>query len=310
MKKQAFFFIDDVIWVFRDLTRQRPSSLFDNPFLNVLKTAHDKFGMKTQLNAFYRTDYFYGDDEFTLADMTDAYHNEWEAASEWLKIGFHAKQEFPDYPHINASYKDVKDVFTRIQKEVFRFASPKNFAYSVVPHWMPISKDGCHALKDCGVKLLAVSVGDTREYDGDPSCLPYGHAARLLQNRKPETRLYQRGATNAAINDSVCGYNHLSSDLAATTEKTAASILDSETGLFFKDFIYGHNFVLDLIKKENLSAKFNEVIDNEYIGYATHEQYFHSDYYAYQPDYAEKIYIVAKMLADADYTYIFAEDLV
>ncbi len=31
-EKYFFSFIDDVIWVFRDLTRKSPDSLFDNPF--------------------------------------------------------------------------------------------------------------------------------------------------------------------------------------------------------------------------------------------------------------------------------------
>ena len=35
--RTASFFIDDVIWVMRDLTRQRPKSLFDNPFMKPLK---------------------------------------------------------------------------------------------------------------------------------------------------------------------------------------------------------------------------------------------------------------------------------
>ena len=53
MNKKAFFFIDDVIWIFRDLTRQQPASLFDNPFLKALKTAHDRYGLKVQLHVFY-----------------------------------------------------------------------------------------------------------------------------------------------------------------------------------------------------------------------------------------------------------------
>lgn len=69
--KKAFYYCDDVIWLFRDLTRQRPKSLFDNPFLRLMKEAHDKYGMKVQLNCFYRTDFFYGTDEFTLKEMTD-----------------------------------------------------------------------------------------------------------------------------------------------------------------------------------------------------------------------------------------------
>ena len=64
--KKAYFFIDDVIWLFRDLTRQRPASMFDNFFLKELKKAHDLYGAKFQLNVFYRTDFYYGNDEFTL----------------------------------------------------------------------------------------------------------------------------------------------------------------------------------------------------------------------------------------------------
>ena len=104
MNKKAFFFIDDTIWVFRDLTRKQPASLFDNPFLKMLKKAHDEYGLKTQLNVFFKTDVFYGDDEFNLSEMTDAYKSEWEACADWLKLAFHARQEFPDYPYVNASY--------------------------------------------------------------------------------------------------------------------------------------------------------------------------------------------------------------
>ena len=137
--KKAYFYIDDTIWVLRDITRQKPKTLFDNPFMNMLKTAHDRYGVKTQLNLFYRTDYFYGNDEFTLADVTDAYKAEFEASSDWLKMAFHAKQEFPVYPHINATYEDIRDIFQNIEKEVIRFAGEKTFTYAINTHWLPVS---------------------------------------------------------------------------------------------------------------------------------------------------------------------------
>ena len=71
--RKAAMYIDDVIWVFRDLARMRPKSMFDNPLLGGLKDAHDRYGLKVQLNCFYRTDFFYGMDEFSLADMPDCY---------------------------------------------------------------------------------------------------------------------------------------------------------------------------------------------------------------------------------------------
>ena len=308
MDKKTFFFIDDVIWVFRDLTRQRPASLFENPFLKVLKTAHDRYGLKVQLNVFYRTDFYYGNDEFTLADMTDAYREEWAAAADWLKLGFHAKQEFPDYPYINASYEDVKSNFDSIQREIFRFAGPESFAYATVTHWLPISREGCQALRDGGIKLMLASAGDRAPYNGDPFSLPYGHAGRLLQNRKPESALYKRISLNVAIEDSLCGYNHLSAEQNDPIQYTQEAYLDRETGMYFKDICNGP--ILNLSRLDTLAEEMAPILGSAFIGVGLHEQYFYPDYYAYQPDYAEKIYLAADILVKNGYRYFFAEELV
>lgn len=308
MNKKVFFFIDDVIWVFRDLTRKNPSSLFNNPLLKILKIAHDTYGLKVQLNVFFRTDFFYGCDEFTLADMTDKYKSEWEESSDWLKLGFHAKQEFPDYPYINADYRDVKVDFDAIQKEIFRFAGEKCFAYSTVTHWLPMSRDGCQALKDNGIKIMSASYGEKSEYNGKRSMLPYGHASRLEQNRKPETAIFMRKTSDTAITTSLCGYNHLSSEEVKEIDFKLRAILDVGTGMYFKKFCSGH--VLNLLEKENIEMEFLPYLDNEYFCYATHEQYFYEDYYAFQPDYAEKIFMAAELVSKSGYTYFFAEELV
>ena len=42
MEKLAYFYIDDVIWCLRDITRQKPESIFDHPFMSALKEAHDQ----------------------------------------------------------------------------------------------------------------------------------------------------------------------------------------------------------------------------------------------------------------------------
>ena len=63
LMKKVQFFIDDVIWLMRDLTRQRPERLFDNPFLAMLKRANEEYSVKIQLNLFYSTSDFYGDDK-------------------------------------------------------------------------------------------------------------------------------------------------------------------------------------------------------------------------------------------------------
>ena len=157
MKKISCFYTDDVIWCLRDVARNRPNSIFDQPFFAMIKRAHDDFGMTMQLNLFYRTDFFYGGEEFTLRDMPDCYKAEFEENSDWLRFTFHAKQEFPDYPYINAKYEDVKRDCKDIFDEIRRFAGEASISHAVIPHWMPISREACMALADSGVRNLCVS---------------------------------------------------------------------------------------------------------------------------------------------------------
>lgn len=306
--KTSYFFIDDVIWVMRDLTRKRPTSLFDNPFLSHLKEAHDKYGLKVQLNLFYRTDFFYGNDEFTLSEMTDAYKSEWEEVSDWLTLAFHAKQEFPDYPYVNASYEDVKANYELITDEIKRFAGEKSISRVLCPHWLPVSRMGCHALKDCGVKIVSPSAGDKTEYEGDPSVLPYGHSFRLLQNRQPETGLFTRGGKNVAISSSVCGYNHISEEEFEKIKGTHKAVRDEETGLLFRQLSGGPT--LNLHTLAEVKTGFDALLGNEFIGLATHEQYFYEDYFAYQPEYAAKTLAAAKILWENGYTFINGDEMI
>ena len=295
MDKKCFFFIDDVIWVFRDITRQKPKSIFDNEFMKLLKEGHDKYGMKVQLNVFYRTDFYYGEDEFTLSDMTDAYKKEFEEAYDWLKFGFHAKQEFPDYPYANADYETVKINFDRTVAEVKRFAGDNSFSLAVVPHWLPISKEGVMALKDGGIKIMGCSVGPKTQYTGDPDSLPYGHSFRLLHNRKPETGLYTRVSPDKAISRSIASYNHLSTEDAESVKFNLGAIYDEETGMYLRPMTNSPN--INLNDEEAIIEGLTENINNgvEYIAYATHEQYFYKDYFNYQPDYPQNLLTAARI---------------
>ena len=307
MSKKTYFYIDDVVWLFRDLTRQKPKSVFDNPFMNVLKEMHEKYGLKVQLNLFYRTDFYYGNDEFTLADMTDAYKKEWEENADWIRFGFHSKQEFPDYPYINASYDDVKSNYLDIRNEVYRFASEKNWGVAVNPHWRPISKDGCRALVDLGVKVTCATTGIKTEYNGDPSTLPYGHAQRLLNNRKPETATFIRKTKNLAILSSLCGYNHLKEEQLIGTLHNFGYYTDNELGINIKTFLDGP--LIDQSKLEDMEDEMKSYTDFSFVGWATHEQYFHKDYFNYQSDIAEKLEICCKVLQSHGFEFIFIEDL-
>ena len=305
--KQAYFFVDDVIWCLRDVAKDRPSSIFDNSYFKMLKKCHDEWGMTVQLNLFYRTDFFYGGEEFTLSDMPDTYKDEFTANSDWLKFAFHAKQEFPDYPYVNAKYEDVKKDYELIIGEIKRFAGEKSVSNAVLPHWLPISREGVQALYDCGVKFIAPSVGPTEEYTGDESVLPYGHAARLLHNRQPETRLYTRPTKDLRIRSSICAYNHITSEERDQYAHKNASIAD-KIGIRYRQYGGGPCLNLNTVDEIRESIISEAGKGHEFIGVGNHEQYYYPDYFAYQSDMPEKFYMMAKTLHELGYTFITADD--
>jgi len=306
MNKLAHFFIDDTIWLMRDLTRQRPASMFDNPFLHMLKTAHERYGIKTQLNLFYKTSACYGTDDFCLADMTDAYKAEWEKASDWLKLAFHAKEEFPSYPLLNVSYDEMYRLFRAVEGEVIRFAGKQSFTYGTCIHWLPVSKAGVQALYDCGVRLLACTAGEITD-DSNLRYLPQDQAEQLQSGRVPESRVFCGGIRETGLDYALCSYNHLSTaarDAIHCTKETAA---DGEIGMQFKDV---YHVTLNITPYEQIETEFAPWLANEYIGICDHEQYFHTDYFNYQPDYGQRIYKMGEILQNHGFTYVFLEDLI
>ena len=309
--KKAFYYCDDVIWLFRDLARQSPKSLFDNAFLRMLKNVHDKHGLKVQLNCFYRLDFFYGMDEFTLAEMPDRYRDEWQANKDWLRLGLHSLQEFPDYPFINADYADMKNVIDRISGEIARFAGPGVFARGAVVHWGMISKDACRALSDSGIVMLCSHCGPRYAYGGDPSVLPYGHALRLLQNRKPETCLFRRLSEDKAISSSVGGYNNLTYEQARETCGNLKYIYDRETRMGMKELEDFQPLAagINLYSLNDLIPAAGPYLGNTFIVWGNHEQYYYKDYFAYQPEYEAKLTALARLLQENGFEHFFLEDL-
>lgn len=239
MEKLAFFFIDDVIWCLRDIAKERPASIFDHPFMKMLKKAHDEYGMTVQLNLFFRTDFYYGDIEFNLTQMPDAYKEEFQSARSWMRLAFHSKQESPNYPYVNASYELVKNNYDEVIDQVKRFAGEECISPAIVPHCLPISREGCMAFGDCGVKFLSPSSGDRYEFTGDDGTLQRDFIGRILYRRKPETALYHKITGDGSIAPAVCAYNHITTEQNAQILNKNKSIPDEKSNIKFKKLCSG-----------------------------------------------------------------------
>ncbi len=141
------FTIDDNIRFLKELTEGDYPSLFDHPYTTMLRRLHDRFGVKVQLNLFYRTE------NFTLAQMTDRYRDEWTANAGWLKLSFHSDYE-NERPYEQSAYDEVYADCRRVQKEILRFAGEKSLAKTTTIHYCLTTPAGTKALYDNGVRGL------------------------------------------------------------------------------------------------------------------------------------------------------------
>ena len=145
------FSIDDNIWFMKDLNENshKYSSIFENPYMGVLKKVHDTYGTKIHLNLYYQTD------GFNLSQMTDKYKREWKANAGWLGLSFHALANDPDRPYINAGYDQVKRDCTLVQEQIKRFAGKEVMGPETTLHWGEATVEGVRALRDRGYSILA-----------------------------------------------------------------------------------------------------------------------------------------------------------
>lgn len=145
--KTFCFTIDDNIRFLKELSEEKPNSLFDHPYPAMLRRLHEKFGIKIQLNLFYRMD------GFDLSQATDCYKSEWQENADWLKLSFHSDRE-NSFPYQNSGYDEVFHDCRAVHNEILRFAVPASLAETTTVHYCQTTPEGTRALADNGVKGL------------------------------------------------------------------------------------------------------------------------------------------------------------
>ena len=74
--------------------------------------------------------------------------------------------------------------------------------------------------------------------------------------------------------------------------------------------LYGVKTLLNLYPLKDIVPCFDRAGEPEFFCYATHEQYFFSQYFMYQPEYVAKTLAAGKWILDHGYSFIFLEDSV
>ena len=128
----------------KEITENRYKSIFDHPYLAMYRRLHNEFGLKVQLNLFYRME------NFDLSLMSDAYYEEWKENSDWLKLSFHSDHENIK-PYENSGYAEVCEDCKRVHEQIVRFASPMALASTTTIHFCLLTEGGLKAMEDNGV---------------------------------------------------------------------------------------------------------------------------------------------------------------
>lgn len=151
--KRFCFTVDDNIRFLKELTKAGYVSIFQHPYLAVYHRLREKYGLSVQLNLFYECE------GFTLADMTDAYREEFAANADWLKMSFHSRLENV-HPYREAPYGAVYTDAAAVQAEISRFASHGSLAGTTTLHFCTATAEGLRAMRDVGTRGLLGLYGD------------------------------------------------------------------------------------------------------------------------------------------------------
>ena len=269
---------DDNILFLQDLTKNKDTykSIFENPYLAVYKKAHDLYGAKVHLNLFYEfipNEHFTQHTEyFNLTMMTDKFKDEFIANSDWLKLAFHANSEFPDMPYKDTTFEQMREDCIKVCREIIRFAGKECINDTTTIHWGEVNREGVRALRSLGFKSLTGYL--TFNEDGTPLVAYY---LDKEQTKHADTRDFWYDKD----------------------EDMMFARIDLVTNIGSYDFVM---------------SKIKEIVAHPhrggFVSTMIHEQYYHSDYSGYLPDFENRVLDVCKYLYENGYKGCHVADAV
>ena len=261
--------LDDNIWFLKDISDHADTytSIFENPYLAFLREVHETYDTRIHINIYYQTE------GFNLSQMTTKFRNEWKENAGWLRLSFHALQNDPDVPYINAGYKQVKTDCDMVKEQIRRFAGEELLGPVTTLHWGEATVEGCRALRDSGYTALAGYFID----EPDEGQYPVSYYLDSKQRHHINKRSIWR---------------------------------DNREGIIYsKIAIVINNHDLDEIVPYLDDYK-KETNPHGFIDLMIHEQYFYPFYREYQPKYRQKLMTAVKWASDNRYKPAFLSECI
>ena len=261
-RKRYRFAIDDNSFFLRDLFQKKPKDLFENYYLAILKRIHDEYGSKFSINCFFETP----EKDFNLTMLPDCWKQQFLDNSNWLKLTWHAYNEFPDRPYEHASAATVIHDLDLVNEQIVRFAGDDTWCMPTIIHWGEIQSDVLPALYKRGVRAFSGYFTKSRNR--------YMVAFGLDENtcgKLEHTRLLMHWPSGIV-------FSRLTGVINCTPIEN----------------------IIPMIQKDMDSPDTAEIID-----LLTHEQYFWPFYKNYIPDHAKRMETAARFVTEHGYEPVF-----
>ncbi len=263
------FEVDDNSFFTRDIHQKNYKSIFDSPYLGMFRDFHKKYGAKIVLNLFYSTP----KEDFNLSQLSDKYQSEWQDNACWLKLAFHARNEFPNHPFLVRTPEQIRGDIDLIEGEIKRFAGGKVYTRTALLHWGTIHPQCLQVFLGKGWRTLSGSCWPLR---GKPG------SANLGQYQVPECAMRY-------LDEHDAWYNF-------------------ENGLLFSKIDLCCNRVPLKDTLPTLQQAYDNPNTREVMDLATHEQYFWPFYKNYLPDHANRLDQTFRFVTEHGYKAIFPEE--
>jgi len=257
--------LDDNIIFLADIARHKSSygSIFDNPYVAMWRELHERYGTLVHINIYYQMA------GFNLTEFPDTFKGEWRDNAEWLRLTFHALQNNPRDPYIDAPADQVELDFHLVTDQIIRFAGEELLSPWTTVHWGECTREGCRALRRNGISGLA---GYFTQRDGQY----------------------------------VVSY-YLSQEQADHVNKRDYWHDFDEDITFVKHDMVMNTVRLDCIRPR-LDEIARDPHESEIMELMIHEQHFHPEFRGYAPDYKERVTTALEWACENGYRPVFYDE--
>ena len=271
--------IDDNSFVFTDLAKNKYNSLFDHFYLKELKKLHEAYGSKFILKCFYEN--AHDPEKSNLSQVPDIYRDEFDNASDWLHLAFHARAEFPDRPYQHCTTERLAQDYDITTAELRRIAGERCCTPPTNVHWAMLEPHNFSFMRSRGVKILTSSGFMSN---------------RIIVDGRVET-LDQGG----------CDIGFFYEQDVARHMLEKRCFYDADHDLFLSRTF----FCFNIDTPEEIEAKIREEDakgESDIIESVGHEQYAYPFYAMFLPDYFKRLEASCRVPAELGYKPVFFQD--